>query len=70
MINYALLGVVSDHDLSNVENAKFKYPCCNYYIVLKVGIKYLNLIYELPSVIKVTQICNIGVVILDTNALE
>lgn len=74
MINYALCGKMSDEDLSTIENANFKYPCCNYYFVLKPGkvgsIIGLEDIKKFNSVLNVTEYCNIGTIIENTNALE
>lgn len=74
MINYALTGSMSDENLERVENAKFRYPCCNYYVVLKKGIidhfENLEKVNTLPGVLNITQMCKEGEKILDTNALE
>lgn len=74
MINYALCGKMSEDNLSTIERADFKYPCCNYYFALKPGIvgniRGLDEIKGFKSVLNVTEYCNTGTVIEDTNALE
>ena len=74
MINYALTGKMADFCVADKDNAKFKWPCCNYYIPLKAGIitevHGLDEIESMESVLNVTKMFNIGDEILDTNALE
>lgn len=74
MINYVLSGEMADEDLSTIENAEFKCPCCNYYYVLKPGrigcINGLEEIKQFESVLNVTEYCKIGTIVDDTNALE
>ena len=74
MINYALTGEMADFKVSDRDNAKFKWPCCNYYIPLKAGIitevKGLDAVENMESVLNVTKMFEIGDEILDTNALE
>ena len=71
MINYALTGIMSDQNLSTVENACFHYPACNYYVVLKAGvIDYvdgIDVVENLPEVLNVTQLCFPGDEIKETN---
>lgn len=74
MINYALTGKMADFKVSNRDNARFKWPCCNYYIPLKAGVitevRGLDEVENMESVLNVTKMFNIGDEILDTNALE
>lgn len=74
MINYALTGSMSNEDLSKIENVHFKYPCCNYYFVLKTGvvmsISGLDMVKKMKCVLNVTEYCKEGTVIEDTNALD
>ena len=74
MINYALSGQMAEEDLSTIEKADFKYPCCNYYFALKPGIvgsiEGLDVIKKFKSVLNVTEYCKTGIIIEDTNALE
>ena len=56
------------------DNARFKYPCCNYYVGLKpVVIKSMEGIDEVRNmhgILNVTVMSHIGQKIEDTNALE
>ena len=74
MINYALVGKMADFDIRERDNARFKWPCCNYYIPLKSGVITevygLDEIEEMENVLNVTKMFNIGDEIFDTNALE
>lgn len=74
MINYALVGKMSDIDISLRDDPYFKYPCCNYYVGLKPGIikaiDGLDEIKKLTGVLNVTEMAGIGDKIHDTNALE
>ncbi len=74
MINYALTGKMADFKVSDKDNAKFKWPCCNYYVPLKAGIitQVLGLteVEAMENVLNVTKMFKIGDEILDTNALE
>lgn len=74
MINYALTGKMADFQVSDRDNARFKWPCCNYYIPLKAGVitevKGLEEVENMESVLNITKMFNIGDEIFDTNALE
>lgn len=74
MINYALTGKMADFKVSEKDNPRFKWPCCNYYIPLKAGIitevQGLDEVEKMESVLNITKMFNIGDEILDTNALE
>lgn len=74
MINYALTGKMADFNISERDNAKFKWPCCNYYVPLKAGIitrvEGLEEVEAMENVLNNTRMFNIGDEILDTNALE
>jgi len=74
MINYALTGSMNDTPIINVDNARFRYPCCNYYVGLKPGtITKMDGVEEsqkLPGVLNITKMCGVGTQVLDTNALE
>lgn len=74
MINYALTGKMADFKVSERDNARFKWPCCNYYVPLKSGIitkvEGLEAVENMESVLNITEMFNIGDEILDTNALE
>lgn len=74
MINYALVGKMSDMDISLKDNPYFKYPCCNYYVGLKPGIikmiKGLDEIKKFRGVLNITKMAGVGDRIHDTNALE
>jgi hypothetical protein len=74
MLNYALTGSMSDISIVNADNARFRHPCCNYYVGLKPGtIAKMNdpeQIRSLPGVLNVTVMCREGAVIEDTNALK
>ena len=74
MINYALTGKMADFNVSDRDNARFKWPCCNYYVPLKAGIitevRGLDEVEAMENVLNVTEMFKIGDEILDTNALE
>ena len=74
MINYALTGKMADFKVSDRDNARFKWPCCNYYIPLKAGVitevKGLEEVENMENVLNVTKMFKIGDEIFDTNALE
>lgn len=74
MINYALTGNMNDTPIIDVDNARFRHPCCNYYVGLKPGtiakMTDPDEIRALPGVLNVTVMCSEGAVIEDTNALE
>jgi biotin carboxylase len=74
MINYALTGHMSDDCMVDRDNARFKYPCCNYYVGLKPGtIERMDGVEEvrkMPGVLNVTVMSHVGQVVEDTNALE
>lgn len=74
MINYALTGKMADFKVSDRDNARFKWPCCNYYIPLKAGVitqvHGLDEVEAMENVLNVTKMFTLGDEILDTNALE
>lgn len=74
MINYALTGSMADYMVTERENARFKFPCCNYYIALNPGIvdyvEGLEDIKKFDFVLNVTEMVKPGDCIVDTNALE
>ncbi len=74
MINYALTGKMADFCVSDRDNARFRWPCCNYYVPLKAGVitevHGLEAVENMESVLNVTKMFRIGDEILDTNALE
>lgn len=74
MINYALTGKMADFKVSDRDNARFKWPCCNYYIPLKAGVitrvEGLEDVEKMENVLNVTKMFKIGDEIFDTNALE
>lgn len=74
MINYALTGKMADFCVSDKDNARFRWPCCNYYVPLKAGVitevQGLEAVENMESVLNVTKMFRIGDEILDTNALE
>jgi len=74
MINFALTGKMADFRISERDNARFKWPCCNYYVPLKAGIitrvEGLEEVESMENVLNNTIMFNIGDEILDTNALE
>lgn len=74
MINYALTGKMADFKASERDNARFKWPCCNYYVPLKSGIitkvEGIEEVEKMKNVLNVTKMFRIGDEIFDTNALE
>jgi len=74
MINHALTGKMCEADILEADNAKFRYPCCNYYVGLKPGIiKKMGGVDEVKKakgVLNVTIMSREGEEVLDTNALE
>ncbi len=74
MINYALTGSMSDIRISDADNARFRHPCCNYYVGLKSGVVKrmggVEQVKQLDGVLNVTVMCHEGTEILETNALE
>ena len=74
MINYALTGKMADFKVSERDNPRFKWPCCNYYIPLKAGIitevQGLDAVEQMENVLNITKMFKIGDEIFDTNALE
>ena len=74
MINYALTGKMADFKVSDRDNARFKWPCCNYYIPLKAGVitkvEGLEDVEKMENVLNITKMFKIGDEIFDTNALE
>ncbi len=74
MINYALTGSMNDTPIVDIDNARFRHPCCNYYVGLKAGrIAKMGGVAEverLDGVLNVTVMCKEGEEILETNALE
>jgi len=74
MINYALTGKMCEFEITEKDNAKFKYPCCNYYVGLKPGIiKKMGGVDEvrnMDGVLNVTVMAKEGEEVFDTNALE
>ena len=71
MINYALTGQMSEKDITKIENARFPYPACNYYVVLKAGIidhiEGLDDVEKMHEMLNVTQFRFSGDEILETN---
>lgn len=74
MINYALTGSMDDEPILPRDNARFRHPCCNYYVGLKAGtiakMDGVDEVRGMPGVLNVTVMCGEGAVIEDTNALE
>ena len=74
MINYALTGKMCKFKITEKDNAKFPYPCCNYYVGLKPGIiKKMGGVDEvrnMEGVLNVTVMAHEGEEVFDTNALE
>ncbi len=74
MINYALTGSMNDTPITEIDNARFRHPCCNYYVGLKAGVIAkmggLEEVKQLDGVLNVTEMCREGEEIFETNALE
>ncbi len=74
MINYALTGSMYDDPIIDIDNARFRHPCCNYYVGLKAGtvakMGGVDAVRAMPGVLNVTVMCREGEEILETNALE
>ena len=74
MINYALTGSMNDTPIIDVDNARFRHPCCNYYVGLKAGtiakMGGVSEVEQLDGVLNVTVMCREGEEILETTALE
>ncbi len=74
MINYALTGSMNDRPIVELDNARFRHPCCNYYVGLKAGVIAkmggVDEARKLPGVLNITVMCHEGEEILETNALE
>lgn len=74
MVNFALTGKMDNTSIAESDNARFKYPCCNYYVGLKPGkIKTLptkNDVEQLEGVLNVTVMRSEGDIIEDTNSLD
>ena len=74
MINYALTGSMNDSPIVETDNARFRHPCCNYYVGLKAGVIAkmggVSEAEKLPGVLNITVMAHEGEQILDTNALE
>ena len=74
MINYALTGSMNDAPIIEIDNARFRHPCCNYYVGLKAGViakmGRVDEVEKLDGVLNVTVMCREGEEILETNALE
>ena len=74
MINYALTGSMNDNPILEIDNARFRHPCCNYYVGLKAGIVAkmggVDAVKNMDGVLNVTVMCEEGEQILETNALE
>ena len=74
MINYALTGSMNDTPIIEIDNARFRHPCCNYYVGLKAGVVAkmggVSEVEKSEGVLNVTVMCHEGEEILETNALE
>ncbi len=74
MVNYALTGKMDTSCIANADNARFKYPCCNYYVGLKPGkiqsMPTREYVEKLPGVLNVTVMRSEGDTIVDTNSLD
>ncbi len=74
MINYALTGSMNDTPIIEKDNARFRHPCCNYYVGLKAGtvakMGGVDEVRAMEGVLNVTVMCHEGEVIHETNALE
>ncbi len=74
MINFALTGKMTDINITEVDNAKFRHPCCNYYVGLKAGtiekMGGVDEVRNMDGVLNVTVMSHEGEEVLETNALE
>lgn len=74
MINYALTGSMCETSIVAADNARFRHPCCNYYVGLKPGtiakMGCVEDVRNMDGVLNVTVMCGEGKVVEDTNALE
>ncbi len=74
MINHALTGKMCEVDIVEADNAKFRHPCCNYYVGLKAGIIEkmggVDKVRKMDGVLNVTVMAHEGEEVFDTNALE
>ncbi len=74
MINYAITGRMSDTPILDIDNPRFRHPCCNYYVGLKSGvIAKMGGVAEVEAmdgVLNVTVMAHEGDRVLETNALE
>ena len=74
MINFALTGKMSDINIVEKDNARFRHPCCNYYVGLKAGIIQkmggVDEVRKMAGVLNVTVMSREGEEVLETNALE
>ena len=74
MINNALTGHMIEDCVVDHDNARFKYPNCNYYVGLKPGItermEGIEEVRKMPGVHNVTVMSCVEQVVEDMNALE
>lgn len=74
MINFALTGKMCDCNIEEADNARFRYPCCNYYVGLKAGtiaeMGGVEEVKNMDGVLNVTIMSKAGEVVEETNALE
>ncbi len=74
MVNFALTGKMALTPIVDTDNARFKYPCCNYYVGLKPG-KIQSMptkkhVEQLKGVLNATVMRSEGDTIENTNSLE
>ncbi|MGI6121174.1 MAG: hypothetical protein ACOYH0_02595 [Saccharofermentanales bacterium] len=74
MINYALVGKMSEERIADRDNARYPYPCCNYYVALKAGkiarMDGIDEVRRMDGVLNVTEMSKVGDIVEETNALE
>lgn len=74
MINYALTGSMHDKRIADIDNARFRHPCCNYYVGLKAGVIAkmggVDEVRKLKGVLNVTVMSKEGEQVMDTNSLD
>lgn len=74
MINYALTGSMHDRRIAEIDNARFRHPCCNYYVGLKAGriarMDGVDEVRQMDGVLNVTVMSQVGEEVLDTNSLD